>query len=103
MDDTISCLNSFVIAGSITGLSITNLMNPVKIALQSIYPGKMNTALCSYLDFSLQNWSEEGCWFEDVLKDGRVLCNCNHLTNFAMLMVSHQIVPYNNLPEQFFL
>ena len=91
--NTSSHLNSFVIAGSIKGVSVTNLRIPVQIALQSIFPGNISSTLCSYWDFSLQDWSQEGCWFEGVFKDGRVLCKCNHLTNFAMLMVSRQNVP----------
>jgi hypothetical protein len=81
-------LNSFVIAGRIKGLSIANLSEPVKIALRSIAPGDTNSTLCSYWDFGRGNWSQEGCRFERVLRDGRILCNCDHLTNFAILMVS---------------
>ncbi|CAB4000967.1 adhesion G- coupled receptor G7-like [Paramuricea clavata] len=84
---TSSRLNSFVIAGSIKGLSVRNLSNPVKIALvQSVARGDTNSTLCSYWNFTLGNWSQEGCMFKKVLSDGRILCNCNHLTNFAMLM-----------------
>ncbi|CAB4012859.1 fibropellin-1 isoform X4 [Paramuricea clavata] len=86
---TSSRLNSFVIAGSIKGLSVRNLSNPVKIALvQSVARGDTNSTLCSYWNFTLGNWLQEGCLFRRVLSDGRILCNCNHLTNFAMLMVS---------------
>ena len=81
-------LNSFVIAGSIKGLQVENLTYPVKIAFQSITPGDTNTALCSYWDFVAGNWSQEGCTLERVLSNDRILCSCNHLTNFAMLMVS---------------
>ena len=81
-------LNSFVIAGSIKGLQVENLTYPVKIAFQSITPGDTDTALCSYWDFMAGNWSQEGCAFERVLSNDRILCSCNHLTNFAMLMVS---------------
>ena len=81
-------LNSFVIAGSIQGLRVENLTHPVKIVFQSITAGDTDTALCSYWDFLTGNWSQEGCIFERVLSNGRILCNCNHLTNFAMLMVS---------------
>ncbi|CAB4018009.1 adhesion G- coupled receptor G7-like [Paramuricea clavata] len=84
--ETANRLNSFVIAGSIKGLSVANLSEPVKIVLQRIVPGDTNSTLCSYWDFNLGNWSQEGCRFERVLGDGRILCNCNHLTNFAMLM-----------------
>ena len=85
---TSSRLNSFVIAGSIKELSVANLSNPVKITLQSVARGDTNSTLCSYWNFTLGNWSQEGCMFKRVLSDGRILCNCNHLTNFAMLMVS---------------
>jgi hypothetical protein len=85
---TSSRLNSFVIAGSIKGLSVRNLSNPVEITLRSVARGDTNSTLCSYWNFTLGNWSQEGCMFKRVLSDDRILCNCNHLTNFAMLMVS---------------
>ena len=84
---TSSRLNSLVIAGSIEGLSVANLSVPVNIALPSIERGDTKSTLCSYWDFSIGNWSQEGCKFEHVLEDGRVLCSCDHFTNFAMLMV----------------
>ena len=83
-----SRLNSFVIAGSIKGLSVKNLANPIKIYFKSIAPGDTSTTLCSYWNFNINNWSQEGCTFEGVLLNGKILCKCNHLTNFAMLMVS---------------
>ena len=86
---TSSRLNSLVIAGSVKKLQIEDLSEPVKIALRSIARGDTNTTLCSYWDFSFGDWTQEGCLFDRVLGDGRVLCTCNHLTNFAMLMVSN--------------
>ena len=83
-----SRLNSFVIAGSIKGLSVQNLTNPIKISFKSNAPGDTSTTLCSYWDFIINNWKHEGCTFEGVLPNGKILCKCNHLTNFAMLMVS---------------
>ena len=84
---TPSRLDSFVIAGHIKGSRVANLKEPVKIVFPSFSQGNGNTALCSFWDFSLGNWSQKGCWLQRVLDDGRVLCNCNHMTNFAMLMV----------------
>ncbi|XP_028419199.1 uncharacterized protein LOC114544912, partial [Dendronephthya gigantea] len=81
-----SRLNSLVISGSIEGLSVSNLSVPVNIALPSIERGETKSILCSYWDFSIGNWSQDGCKFERVLEDGRVLCSCDHFTNFAMLM-----------------
>ena len=74
-------LNSFVISGRIKGLSIANLTEPVRFTLQSISRGDTNTTQCSFWDFGLGNWSQEGCKFERVLEDGRVVCNCDHLTD----------------------
>ncbi|XP_046853696.1 adhesion G-protein coupled receptor G6-like isoform X2 [Xenia sp. Carnegie-2017] len=79
-------LNSLVIAGSIKGLTIRNLETPVEIALKEIEPGNTTSAKCSFWDFKLSNWSQEGCSFIRTLEDGRILCSCDHLTNFAMLM-----------------
>lgn len=81
-------LNSLVLAGSIKGLSVKNLNEPIKIAFKSISQGDTNSTLCSYWNFDLGNWSQDGCRFEHVLEDGRILCSCDHFTNFAMLMVS---------------
>ncbi|XP_028393491.1 adhesion G-protein coupled receptor G6-like [Dendronephthya gigantea] len=88
-DDTtrkLGRLNSLVLAGSIKGLSVKNLRKPVKIAFKSISRGDANSTLCSYWNFDLGNWSQDGCRFEQVLDDGRMLCTCDHFTNFAMLM-----------------
>ncbi|XP_028411932.1 adhesion G-protein coupled receptor G6-like [Dendronephthya gigantea] len=87
---TKSRLNSLVISGSIEGLSVSNLSVPVNIALPSLERGDTKSIQCSYWDFSAGNWSQEGCKFERVLEDRRVLCSCNHFTNFAMLMLELQ-------------
>ena len=84
---TRSRLDSFVIAGHIKGSPVANLKKPVKIVFPSFSQGNGNRALCSFWNFSLGDWSQKGCWLQSVLDDGRVLCNCNHMTNFAMLMV----------------
>ena len=35
------------------------------------------------------NWTEEGCRVEEVDDEtGLITCECNHLTNFAILVVS---------------
>lgn len=88
LEDTIERLKSFVIAGSIKGISVANLRIPVKIAFETFSRENAKSILCSYWDLSLGNWSNKGCWFERALDDNRVLCQCNHFTNFAMLMVS---------------
>ena len=44
--------------------------------------------LCVFWDFALQDWSQEGCTFMSRSEDDRITCNCNHLTNFAVIAVS---------------
>ena len=34
-----------------------------------------------------ENWTTEGCVTTAVSDDGVVTCECNHLTNFAILVV----------------
>lgn len=40
---------------------------------------------CVFWDFHLSGWSDEGCF---LLPGLPVTCECNHLTNFAILVVS---------------
>ena len=42
--------------------------------------------MCVSWDFTLRDWTTEGCT-TIVGEDGVVTCNCNHLTNFAVLVV----------------
>lgn len=81
-------LNSFVIAGSIKRQSISNLTNPVVLTYTNLRPGDKNGTLCGFWNFSEASWSHEGCTFQGLQEDGRIICHCDHLTNFAMLMVS---------------
>lgn len=51
--------------------------------------GKEKT--CAHWDFTLNNnrggWSAKGCVYNGTV-NGRDICHCNHLTNFAVLIVS---------------
>ena len=42
--------------------------------------------MCVSWDFTLRDWTTEGCT-TIFGEDGVVTCNCNHLTNFAVLVV----------------
>ncbi|XP_052809774.1 uncharacterized protein LOC128238190 [Mya arenaria] len=42
---------------------------------------------CSFLDTSKNQWSTDGCrLIEHIVSEGMVHCQCDHLTNFAILM-----------------
>lgn len=40
--------------------------------------------VCSFWDFSVNQWSSKGCRVQEVTTD-TVVCQCSHLTNFAVL------------------
>ena len=50
---------------------------------------------CVFWDFDLENghgdWSNEGCMLVATAERDRNVCHCNHLTSFAVLMVSYLI------------
>ncbi|KAI8482585.1 hypothetical protein Bbelb_396520 [Branchiostoma belcheri] len=45
----------------------------------------LSTSSCSFWDQSRGNWSTEGCTAR-VSDDNHTICECNHLTNFAILV-----------------
>ena len=45
-----------------------------------------DSEVCVSWDFLLQNWTPQGC-NTIVGEGGIVTCSCNHLTNFAVLVV----------------
>ena len=51
----------------------------------------MNTSSCVYWDFNLRDgigdWAEDGCELESADSEG-ITCHCDHLTNFAVLVVN---------------
>ena len=50
---------------------------------------------CVFWDFDALDgrgdWSSEGCWYNGS-QDGRIICMCDHMTNFAVLAVSRRLV-----------
>ena len=45
--------------------------------------------VCVFWDFSRNDWNREGCTVTEAIgPNGVVTCHCNHLTNFAVLVVS---------------
>ena len=52
-------------------------------SFQSILEG---TETCVSWDFTVRNWVPKGCT-TIVGDDDVIICKCNHLTNFAVLVV----------------
>ncbi|XP_066263884.1 uncharacterized protein [Branchiostoma lanceolatum] len=90
--DTKTRVNSRVIASRVTGFELKNLPNPVVTRYLPIVENSTNSTVnnirCVSWDFNAGEggaWSTEGCNFVGIDND-RVVCECNHLTNFAVLM-----------------
>ncbi|NXD15498.1 AGRG5 protein, partial [Nothocercus nigrocapillus] len=86
-----SVLNDNVLGAFLPNISITNLRQPVEIQFWHDQvldpPAASPTAfLSSAGSRSLGSWSSEGC--ETRHSQGTVLCRCNHLTYFAVLLIA---------------
>ncbi|XP_060577731.1 adhesion G protein-coupled receptor L3-like isoform X2 [Ruditapes philippinarum] len=69
------------------------LLQPVVFTLkvEKMKPDQNITQLCSFWNFSLGHtgaWSQEGCSLKEN-NNSHVTCQCDHLTNFAILMDVH--------------
>ncbi|WAR07985.1 LPLT2-like protein, partial [Mya arenaria] len=75
----------------ILGLSVyTNderlMQQQVNISFQ-IFNKSLGNPQCSFLDTSKYQWATDGCrLIEHIESEGMVHCQCDHLTNFAILM-----------------
>ncbi|XP_041463108.1 adhesion G-protein coupled receptor G6-like isoform X2 [Lytechinus variegatus] len=90
-DDIIArdALNSLVISASLGDLKITGLRDPVKTSFVHQRPERAENPSCVFWDFTAAggkgSWSTEGCIASQTSED-RTQCECDHLTNFAILM-----------------
>ncbi|XP_038077212.1 adhesion G-protein coupled receptor G2-like [Patiria miniata] len=90
-------VGSRIIAATVEGVQIDKLSSPIVTKFQPINinseretsEGYECRSKCVYWDFSLNNgfgdWSTKGCKREMDSK-GRVVCVCDHLTNFAVIV-----------------
>ncbi|XP_071506944.1 adhesion G-protein coupled receptor G6-like [Diadema antillarum] len=82
-------LNSVVISATVGDLAITGLNDGVKTSFIHQSPMRAENPTCVFWNSSGSggqgSWSSEGC---SVLssEDNRTECECDHLTNFALLM-----------------
>ncbi|XP_022094807.1 adhesion G-protein coupled receptor G2-like isoform X2 [Acanthaster planci] len=84
-------INSVVISAAVADLNITNLQEPVTVTFRKARMDADNPR-CVFWDEAKNGgwggWSNEGCSLDinNNIDDTNVVCKCNHLTNFAMLM-----------------
>ncbi|KAM4795686.1 adhesion G-protein coupled receptor G2 [Rhinophrynus dorsalis] len=95
MDSSIAAkqqyLVSKVISSSVSNLTITNLKDDVTVTLKT-FPISNQTnvsVLCVFWDLTKNNgtggWESNGCTVANTTQNETV-CQCNHLTSFAILM-----------------
>eukprot|EP00057_Strongylocentrotus_purpuratus_P027921 XP_011682395.1 PREDICTED: uncharacterized protein LOC583016 isoform X2 [Strongylocentrotus purpuratus] len=81
--------NSPVISATVGGSVINGLTEPVIVSFKPLNSNATN-ATCVFWDFEANNgtgdWSTEGCSLSNTSTDSRPVCQCDHLTNFAVLM-----------------
>lgn len=68
--------------------TVTVLDSYSVLLLWNIQMWIQGSEVCVSWNFILQNWTTEGCTANVNRINGTVTCSCNHLTNFAVLVVS---------------
>ncbi|KAJ8021739.1 Adhesion G-protein coupled receptor G4 [Holothuria leucospilota] len=73
----------------INGKRVTSLKQPASLAFNTSQAPSMHTRQCVWWDFATNGgyggWSTEGCHVAMETEDS-IICDCDHLTNFAVLM-----------------
>ncbi|XP_066283071.1 adhesion G-protein coupled receptor G6-like isoform X1 [Branchiostoma lanceolatum] len=72
-----------IISATVGGMHVTNLHDPVQVNFRRLTT--TGTPVCVFWDTSANDWSREGCQLASD-QHGLITCQCNHLTNFAVLM-----------------
>ncbi|XP_036370808.1 adhesion G-protein coupled receptor G6-like [Octopus sinensis] len=85
-------INSYILAASVANIRINNLDEPVNISFILIHQNATNPK-CVYWDETpgeAPHWSTKGCKISDCVPGKEVVCSCDHLTSFALLMDVHR-------------
>ncbi|CAL4223886.1 unnamed protein product, partial [Meganyctiphanes norvegica] len=78
-------VNSRVVSASLGRGRHIQLPEPVTLTFALLRQENVSKPICAFWDYTTAAWSDEGCL---VLRSNRthVTCQCDHLTNFAVLM-----------------
>ncbi|KAF7990078.1 hypothetical protein HCN44_009021 [Aphidius gifuensis] len=83
-------LNSKVISASLGKGRHIQMSEPVRIYFQHLTSENVTNPTCVFWDYIMSAWSEEGCQTRKT-NSTHTICECNHLTNFAVLMDVHAV------------
>ncbi|XP_076659133.1 latrophilin Cirl isoform X3 [Halictus rubicundus] len=89
--NTTTVLNSKVISAALGKGRHGELNEPVKVYFKHLLiKNHTNEVTCVFWDYILSAWSKVGCQIHKT-NTTHTVCECNHLTNFAVLMDVHAI------------
>ncbi|XP_052022822.1 adhesion G-protein coupled receptor G5 isoform X2 [Apodemus sylvaticus] len=96
-DRNSSLLNNYVLGAQLGRRPVNKLQKPVNISFWHNRSLEGYTVTCVFWKENISRqswgaWSPEGCYTEQPTPT-QVLCHCNHLTYFAVLMFSGEPVP----------
>ena len=78
-------LNSRVVSASLGRGRHIELGQAVRIRLRHLEEAAMETPVCVFWDYEVHGWSDSGCHVV-ASNETYTECECDHLTNFAVLM-----------------
>ncbi|XP_072749833.1 latrophilin Cirl isoform X6 [Anoplolepis gracilipes] len=88
--NTTRILNSKVISASLGKGRHIQLSEPVRVYFRHLVVENVTNPTCVFWDYILSAWSDEGCQIQKT-NETHTVCECNHLTNFAVLMDVHAV------------
>ncbi|XP_029176788.1 latrophilin Cirl-like isoform X3 [Nylanderia fulva] len=88
--NTTRILNSKVISASLGKGRHIQLSEPVRVCFRHLVVENVTNPTCVFWDYILSAWSDEGCQIQKT-NETHTICECNHLTNFAVLMDVHAV------------
>eukprot|EP00794_Sanderia_malayensis_P006576 gene6576-7319_t len=75
---------SRVINLSIMNTSVVNSSDNIQLFWPVSTGKNYNQPICSFWDFSINDWSKNGCSLK-YSPSNQIVCQCNHMTNFSLL------------------
>ncbi|XP_065683126.1 adhesion G-protein coupled receptor G2 isoform X2 [Hydra vulgaris] len=87
-------INSVVLSATLKNVFVNKSNNPILMRFTKNSNASGNTS-CGFFDTDKEVWSTEGCSISNCSLI-EVVCECNHLTNFALLLNVAQSVEMSN-------
>ena len=83
-------VNSRIVSASISQGRHIQLPKKVKLTFRHLTPN-LTEPICVFWNFELSGWSDSGCYVT-ATNASQTTCECDHLTNFAVLMKPGHVI-----------